>query len=502
MRKTKEILRLKEALGLSHREVAGSLGISAGTVGKTMARALAAGLAWSEAEALTEEAIEARLFGTVAGPSRPLPDFAAVHAEYQRSGVTLQLLFEEYRVLFPAGYGYTQFCDYYNRWLGTRGLTLRQVHVAGAKAFVDWSGNRPFVIDPATGEAVPCELFVAVLGASNYTFACATRTQQIPDWISCHVRALAFFGGVPRALVPDQLKSGVSRSCRYEPEVQRAYADLARHYGTVIIPARPMKPRDKAKVESGVLVVQRWILARLRNQRFFSLAELNARIAELVADLNLRLMRKYGTTRRALLDSVERTALQPLPAEPFELATWKRAKVHVDYHIEVDRHYYSVPFRLVGEEVEVRATASTIEVFRRGERVASHPRSALAGRHTTDPAHMPKSHQAHSQWSPERLVAWGRTVGPETGRLVEAILADRPHPEQGYRSCLGILRLGKRYTPDRLERACARALLAGARSYKNVDSILVRGLDQLPPAAAPAATSTAHENIRGPSYYD
>lgn len=385
---------------------------------------------------------------------------------------------------------------------GTRGLTLRQVHIAGAKGFVDWSGNRPTFTDSTTGEAVPCELFVAVLGASNYTFACATRTQQIPDWIACLVRGLAFFGGVPRALVPDQLKSGVSRSCRYEPEVQRAYADLARHYGTVILPARPRKPQDKAKVESGVLIVQRWILARMRNQRFFSLAEINARIAELVTDLNLRLMRKYGTTRRALFDSVERATLQPLPAEPFELATWKRAKVHVDYHIEVDRHYYSVPFRLVGDEVEVRATASTIEVFRRGERVASHPRSSLAGRHTTDPAHMPKSHQAHSQWSPERLVAWGRTIGPETGRFVEAILADRPHPEQGYRSCLGILRLGKRYTPDRLEKACARALLAGARSYKNVDSILARGLDQLPPTAPPASPATAHENIRGPAYYD
>ena len=318
------------------------------------------------------------------------------------------------------------------------------------------------------------------------------------------MRALAFFGGVPRALVPDQLKSGVSRSCRYEPEVQRAYAELARHYGTVILPARPKKPRDKAKVECGVLIVQRWILARMRNQRFFSLEEVNARITELVTDLNLRPMRKLGTTRRALFDAIERAALRPLPAEPFEVATWKRAKVHLDYHIEVDRHYYSVPFRLVGEEVEVRVTGSTVEVFRREERVAAHPRSHLAGRHTTDAAHMPKSHQAHSEWSPERLIAWGRTIGPETGRLVEAILADRPHPEQGYRSCLGLLRLGKRYTHVRLERACTRALLAGARSYKHVDAILVRGLDQLPPApASPSAVaSPAHENIRGPANYD
>lgn len=495
---------MKFEVGLSHREVATSLGLSPGTVGKTLARLEGAGLTWDMARTLSDEALEAKLYAAAtSAPTRALPDFGRVHAEYRRVGVTLELLHREYLDAHPGGYGYTQFCEFYRRWLGQRGLTMRQEHKAGEKLFVDYSGKRPHYIDRETGERVDVELFTAVLGASNYTYVEATRSQQLPDWIASHVRAFAFLGGVPRAVVPDQLKSGVTTACRYEPEINRTYAELAVHYDVAVVPARPGKPRDKAKVEGTVLVVQRWILARLRNQRFFSLEELNARIAELNDELNARTMRKYGYSRRQLFDQVERAALRPLPTEPFTFAEFKKAKVGIDYHVELDRHYYSVPYRLVGEVVELRHTVTTVEVLHKNARVASHVRGFQRGKHTTDPAHMPDSHRKHAEWSPGRILDWAARIGPETARLAEAILTERRHPEQGYRSCLGILRLGKKYSPERLECACARAYAAGARSYRSVDSILERGLDRMPPLTAPAAGAPSfdHENVRGQSYY-
>lgn len=416
--------------------------------------------------------------------------------------MTLLLLHEEYLVQYPGGYGYTQFTEFYRRWLGQRGLTMRQEHKAGEKLFVDYSGKRPHIIDRETGEAIDVELFTAVLGASNYTYTEATRTQQLPDWIASHARVFAFLGGVPRALVPDQLKSAVTIACRYEPQVNRTYAEMAVHYNVAIVPARPGKPKDKAKVEGAVLLVQRWVLARLRNQRFFSLEELNERIAELVDDFNARVMRKYGYSRRQLFDQVERSALRALPADRFEYCEFIKAKVGIDYHIELDDHYYSVPYRLVGMVILVRHTLTTIEVLHNGHRVASHLRSYRRGRHTTDPAHMPESHRRHAEWTPSRILAWAEKTGPATAALAEAILSERPHPEQGYRSCLGILRLGKKYGPERLETACARALGAGARSYQNVKSILKRGLDQVVVSAvAPTEPPIDHDNLRGASYY-
>jgi transposase len=343
------------------------------------------------------------------------------------------------------------------------------------------------------------------VGSANYTYAEATRTQQSPDWIAAHMHALAYFGGVPALLIPDQLKSGVTRPCRYEPELQRTYAEMATHYGTAILPARPGKSRDKAKVEAGVLVAERWILARLRNQTFFSLEELNARIREFLDDLNHRTMRLYKASRRELFEKLDRPVLKPLPPEPFVYGEWRTARVNLDYHVAVDHHFYSVPFQLVHEELDVRLSAHTVGIYRRGVRVTSHVRSFVRGRHTTKPEHMPKAHREHAEWTPSRMIRWAATVGPETARLVEAILADRPHPEQGYCSCLGILRLGRRYGPERLDAACARALAAGSRSYRHVESILKNGLDRTPfpgPRQEPARGPVEHENIRGSSYYD
>jgi len=505
MRTIRDILRQRWVLGRSHRAISLSCGRSVGAVYEALRRARDAGLDWPTVEAMPDPALEAALDRRPAavGPqrARPQPDCAYLHTERRKPGVTLELLHLEYLERHPDGYRYTQFCEIYRQWLRRRRLTMRQVHRAGEKGFVDYAGKPPAVTDPATGERIPVELFVMALGASSYTYAEATATQQLPDWIASHTRAFAFFGGVPIATVPDQLRSGVTTPCRYEPGVHRIYAELAAHYGTTILPARPAKPRDKAKAEVAVQVAERWIVARLRHETFYTLGAMNARVAELLEALNAKPMRHYGgASRRELFARLDHPALRPLPAVPFEYAEWKWVRVNLDYHVELEHHYYSVPHTLLHERLEARLTATSVELFHRGQRVAVHVRSFARGRPTTCPAHMPKAHQAHAEWSPSRFIRWATTIGPQTAALVAAILADRPHPEQGYRSCLGILRLAKRYDPARLEAACARALAAGARSYRHVDAILRRGLDR--PAEPPAATPVLdHENIRGRDYY-
>jgi transposase len=507
MHKTREILRQKWVQGRSHREVAASQGVSVGMVAATVARAREAGLGdWAAVEALSETELEGRLYGPPRQSSRPLPDPLWIHTERQRKGVTLELLHHEYLDQHPDGYRYTQFCEHYRRWCRKRKLSMRQVHRAGEKLFVDYAGHKPKIVDRLTGEEREVELFVATLGASSFTYAEATETQRVADFIGSHTRALAYFGGVPELVIPDQLKSGVTRACRYEPGLQRSYEEWSHHVGTTLLPARPKKPRDKAKVEVAVQVVERWILARVRHETFFSLRELNARIGELLEALNDRPMRAYGQSRRERFEQLDRPVLRPLPQDPFELAEWKHAKVNLDYHVEFDRRYYSVPCPLVHEAVEIRATRTSLEVFRKGERVALHVRPAYyaPGGFSTKPEHMPKSHRQHLEWTPTRLIDWGESVGPKTGALVESILEHRPHPEQGYRSCLGILRLSKRYGKERLEAACERALEVRARSYRHVESILKNGLDRLPKKSAPKqrALPLVHENVRGGDYYN
>lgn len=505
MRKAREILRMKWHLRWPHRRVAKALRISVGAVGETVGRAKRGGLTWAEAEALTEEALEQRLYGLELEADerarRPLPNYGEVHAERMRPHVTLALLHEEYVAAHPDGYGYTQFCAYYRRWLAKQQFTMKQEHRAGDKLFVDYSGKKPHYVDVATGERVECELFVATLGASNHTYAEATHTQRVHDFLASHERAFAFYGGVPAALVPDQLKSAVTTPSRYEPGVQRAYDDLAEHYGTAVVPARPRKPRDKAKVEVAVQIAQRWILARLRKQKFFSLDELNARIAELVEQLADRHMRKYGMSRRELFARTDQPELRALPTQAYERADWAKTTVGSDYHVDFDRHAYSVPHRYIGEAVEIRATATTVEVLCRRQVIATHVRSSEVRGKSTKPEHMPVSHRQHAEWTPARIRAWASEIGPETRVLVDLILAERPHPEQGYRSCLGLLRLQKRYSDERLERACRRARMAGARSYKHVKSILERGLDQLDVCPAPEPKPVEHPNVRGGAYY-
>ena len=505
MRKIREVLRLKWSLGLSHRAIGRSCGIGHTVVTEYLKRAEKAGLGWPLAPELDNGQLEKLLFPPpiqIASSQRPLPDWAKLHRELKRKGVTLSLLWEEYKAETPEGFQYSRFCERYAEWAGRLDVVMRQEHRAGEKLFVDYAGQTMAVVDRATGEVKEAQLFVGVLGASSYTFAEATWTQGLSDWIGSHVRCFRFLGGVPEVVVPDNLKSGVSKVCFYEPDLNPTYQEMAAHYGVAVIPARVARPRDKAKVEVGVQVVERWILARLRNRVFFSLGELNQAIRELLDRLNLRPFHKLPGSRQSLFETLDQPALRPLPEDRYEYAEWKKVRPNIDYHVEFEGHYYSVPYQLFKKALELRATAETVECFRKGKRVASHRRSHGKGGHTTLPEHMPSSHRKYASWTPGRMVSWARQTGPETAKLVEAILEERPHPEQGFRSCLGIIGLTKGYGAERVEAACARALAIKARSYKSVKAILENKLDGKPlPGTVEEPSPIDHANVRGAAYY-
>ena len=506
MRRVREILRLKHECRATDREIARSLSVARSTVALTLERVAAAGLRWPLPATLTDRVLEAMLYaghGRQQGARRKAePGWAYVHHKLSRPGVTLMLLSEQYRQREPDGYRYSRWCELYRAWESRLSPTMRQAHPAGERMFVDYAGQTIDLTDGRTGEIRPAQIFVAVMGASNYTYAEATLTQTLPDWIGAHIRALAFMGGVPAQLVPDNPRVGVDRANWYEPGLNRTYLDLAIHYRTAILPTRVRKPRDKAKVEVAVLVVERWILARLRNRRFFSLAELNQAIAELVADLNARPMRRLGVSRRDLFLELDRPALKELPAEPYQYAEWRVRRVGLDYHVDIDGHYYSVPHRLIREQLDARITERTIELFCKGERVAVHMRGIGRGRHTTIPEHMPSAHRRYAEWTIERIGIDAAAIGPSTAKLTALILESRPHPEQGYRACIGILRLARHYGAERLEAACNHGLEIGARSYSSIQSILKHGLDHRPPRpAAQRELLLDHPNIRGPRYY-
>ena len=509
MRKIREVLRLKAA-GLKIREIAVSTGAARTTVYEYLVRAEGAGLSWPLPEDMDDEALEGRLFPPATAElarRRPVPEWREVHRELRsRKHVTLKLLWLEWKEDHPDGWGYSQFCAHYEHWVDCQDVVMRLSYPAGERAFVDFSGDKVPVVDPGTGEVAEAEVFVAVLGCSGMLYVEATRDQGLNSWLMAHVHTFEAYGGVTVAITPDNLKSGVTKACYYDPELNRSYSGLADHYGTVILPTRTYRPRDKAAVEAGVQVVERWVLAPLRHRQFFSLTELNKAIRQKVAELNERAFRGEPTSRRELFEELERPALKPLPAKAYELAEWKKVTVNIDYHVEYSdssgRHYYSVPYTLVHQKLELRATVSTIEAYRGGRRVASHAREHGRRRYITDPAHMPPSHRAHLEWTPSRLVEWARTVSPHAADLAEKILSSKPHPEHSYRACLGLMSLAKRYGNERLGAACQRALASGAISYTSVKSILAQNLDQVAlPAVSAAPAPTEHENLRGAAYY-
>ncbi len=507
MRKAMEILRLKYEAGLTNRQISRSCSVSRSTVSSYLERVEKAGISWPLSEELDEEQFQELLFPDTAGgikPSRPLPDMDYIHKELRRKHVTLRLLWEEYRTQHPDGYGYTQFCEYYRRWKAPLDVTLRQRHTAGEKTFVDWAGQTVAWQDPQTGQEHQASLFVAVLGASSYTWAEAFPDEQLPSWIQAHIHAFEFYGGVSQLLVPDNTRTAVDKACYYEPKVNASYEEMARHYGTAVLPTRTNAPRDKAKVESAVLHAERRLLARLRNHTFFSVAEVNQAIRKCLSDLNAQPFQKMRGSRLSLFKELDQPALRPLPARRYELGQWRKAKANIDYHVQVDWHRYSVPYRLTQQQVEVRLCARTVEIFHKGLRVAAHARSRVRGGFTTDPAHRPKSHQKHLEWTPGRLIDWACTIGPLCSQVVAHLLERKPHPEQGYRAALGIMRLARGYGHDRVEAACRRVLAMDACTYQSIQSILQAKMDQLPLPGEdepPSPVVSEHANIRGEAYY-
>ncbi len=504
MRKIKEILRLKYDASLSYHQIARGINVSTSTVHDIINRFNKAGLTWPLAAELEDEkALEALLYSEqkAAVTKKPEPDMALIYKELKRKSVTLQLLWEEYKAINPDGYQYSYFCERFNKWRAKLNPVLRQFYRAGERTEVDYAGQQVPITDPDTGKTYDAYIFVAVLASSSYTYAEAVLSVDLKSWIASHVRAFEFFGGVTEVLVPDNPKTGVNHPCRYEPELNRTYEEMASYYGTAVIPARVKRPRDKPNAENGVLIVERRIIAKLRNRTFFSLEELNRAVSEERKLLNEKPFQKLDGSRQSLYEELEKKALKPLPPKPYEYAVWKKLTVNIDYHVEVDKNYYSTPYQLVKETVEVRITSSVVEILYHGKRVASHRLLLGKGKFSTLPEHRPAAHQKYLEWTPSRIAGWAAQTGPNTKALAAKIMEQKPHPEQGYRSCLGLIRLGDRYGKERLENASSRALFYGTISYKSVKSILKHGLDSKPPTEKPEFKPVVHDNIRGADYY-
>jgi len=504
MRKIKEILRLKWQLGQSHRSIATSVQVSASTVSHCVRAALAKGLTWEHVKAQDEEALHVLVYGKASGHAGrgDAIDWSHVRRELTRKGVTLQLLWYEYRNQTPDGLSYGRYCAHYRAWQSKLDVSMRQTYKAGEKLFVDYAGLTLELVNPKTGEMTQADIFVGVLGASNRIYVEASRSQSLADWLNAHVRMFKYYGGVPRIVVPDNLKSGVRSSDLYEPDINPSYADLAAHYGVAVIPTRVARPQDKAKVEQAVQHIERRILAPLRNRQFFELHEINQAIKPLLEAVNAAPFQKLEGSRNSEFESVDKPALNPLPNTPYQYTSWKKAKVNMDYHIELERHYYSVPYKYVRKQVDVRYNQSTVELFIKGKRIAAHRRSHHKGRHTTLASHMPKSHQAYLEWDVPRILAWANKQGQSVATLAKAIMDARADPQQGFRSCMGLMRLGKRYGTERLGTACERALNIGAYSYKSVESILKNNLDQRAlPTKSNEQDIPEHEHVRGSHYY-
>ena len=507
MKTIREIARLHLDKELSMRAIAASCKLSVSTVQGYVKKIDALGLDHATVSTLSDRELHERLRPAPKvseQQQRPEPDIARLVAELKQSKgkVTRQLLHEEYLAQYPDGYKKTRFYELLRQWEAQDKATMRMTHTPGNKLFIDFSGDKPSWIDPATGEINQPELYVAVLGGSSYTFACAVTSQKAADFAMATVKAFEFFGGCPQVLVIDNLKSGVTHACYYEPEINPTFADLAQHYSVAVLPARVRKPKDKGKVESGVLQVQRRILAPLRNRQFFSLEELNDAIADALEELNDRQMRQYDKSRRELFIEVEKHRLAPLPSQRFSIGYWSKAKVHIDYHVAVEKSYYSVPYTLIGKQVDIKYTAHQVTVYHEGDAVAHHLRTLKQGQHVTDPTHMPHEHRFYQEWSPERIRSWGAKIGPNTARLMEVIMQSRRQPEHGFRSCLGVIRLARSFTPERLERASGKALEQHLTTYKSIRSMLENGLDNVTLfEAQDPSPAISHQNIRGGGYY-
>ena len=495
----KDVIRLKWHARLSHESIAITLKVSKGVVAKYVGLASAAGLDWETVQDWSEQRLSTALLPRSTA-SQPFvePDWGRIHRELDRKGMTLMLLWQEYVAAHPEQrtWRYTQFCEHYKTFTSRLKRSMRQHRRAGEKLFIDFAGPTVGLSDGSRAQ-----VFVSAMAASSYVFACATPAQRLDDWIEAMVRALHFYGGVPQLIVPDNARAVIATPDRYEPRANDTVLDLARHYGTSVLPARPRTPRDKATAESSVQVVTRWVLARLRHERFDTVAQVDAAIAALLPSLNERPFQKLPGSRASVFAELDAPALMPLPAQRYELARFKTVKVHIDYHVEIEAHRYSVPHALVGQTLEVRITRHALELLLRGQRVAAHARNDRRGGYTTVEAHMPAAHRAHLEWTPQRLIDWGQRIGLSCGELITRLLQTYKHPEHGYRSCLGLLSLSRRYGEARLEAACERALALGTWRYRHVRDLLANQRDLAAEATAADWISPAHANLRGPGYY-
>jgi len=504
MKKIREVIRLHWDRRASVREIAAACGIGRTTVGEYLHRAGAAGLSWPLPDELSDAELTRLLFPRPKSgePLRPMPDWSLVQKELSRQkGMTLLLLWREYKGEFPNGYGYSRYAGLYRSWARLGELSMLQRHKAGEKLFVDWAGLKVKVSDPKTGEVREHPVFVAALGASHYLFCKAYESEELRNWICGHVEAFGFYGALPEVVVPDNPKTGIEKACRYEPLLNPTYAELAQFYGIAVIPARVRKPKDKAKVENGVQQVERWVLAPLRDRVFFSIEEANEALAKELGALNSKVMQGPNLSRRELFEQEDRPVMRLLPVAPYVYAEWKRLKVAPDYHVECERHLYSVPFAFVGKHVDVRVSMNTVEVFFGGKRIASHLRSLSRRGFTTDSSHMPEKHRKMAEWTPERMVRWAGVVGPGTAAFVGELLCGKVHAEHGFRVCMGVIGLEKRFGTQRLDAACARATELGAFSYRSVKSILDKNLENVP-VQERLVPLPSHQNVRGGGYYN
>ena len=504
MRKIRQVLRLHHESKQSRRSIARSLGLSRDAVADYLTRAAAAGIQWPMAPEIDDAELEQRLFPPVSASKtgrKPEPDWAMIHQELKRKGATLMVLHEEYLAEYPAGLSYSLFCQRHQEFMHLLKRSMRQIYVAGERVFVDYAGPTLPLTDRVSGFIRQVQIFVGVLGASNYTYAEGHLSQSLPNWIAAHVRMFQFFGAVPAVVVCDNLKSAVNKASRHEPVVNATYQNLADHYDTVILPARPYKPKDKSKAENGVLIVERWIMFRLRKRVFHSLAELNEAIAELLADLNNRPFQKLPGCRRSAFEQLDRPAMQPLPASPYQYAEFRKVRVGLDYHVEFDGCHYSVPYQLKDKEIELRITESMLEVLARGKRVASHMRQIGMSK-VTDPQHMESAHRHFGLWQAEEALAWAGRTGVNVRRFLEQLLANLKTHEHGYRADNSLKKLAKEYGEERLDSACQRAIEIGASSPASVRSILRSQLDkQASTSEERQEASFDHDNVRGSTHY-
>lgn len=506
MRKIRDVLRLHFSADLSIRQISSSTKISVGSIQSLLKKAKELELYWPLPVDIDDSQL-AQLFYPQSDTSQSsrfhVPDWLEVRKQLSMKGVTKQLLWEEYTQQYPNRcYSYSQFCDRYLHWLKNQRRSMRQHHKAGDVLFVDYAGQTMPVINPQTGEITQAQIFVAALGASNYYYADATWTQGLKDWLGSHVRAFEYIGGVPNIVVPDNLKSGVSKACRYDPDVNPSYQQLAAHYDTAIVPARPYKPKDKSKAEVGVQIIERWILARLRHHTFFSLHELNQCIQALLVEVNNKPFKQLKGTRQQWFEELDKPALKPLPHHAYEYTQIKQVKVNIDYHVQFGNHYYSVPHQLVGEKLMLHAKPRTVEMYFQNKRVASHPRNDRYG-FTTRPEHMPTQHQKHHKVSEGSLMNWAKDIGDEALKWVKMQLKSKPHPQQAFRVCIGALQLANKYSPERVNKACCIANRHQLYRLQQLKDVLNSNQDKLVTDInnAPTTLPQAHENIRGPNSF-